>query len=318
MERNRLELSNLISLSISPTTRMKYRSLRSRWIVYAKSNSMNSLPASENDVALSLARLAQSQRKTVGAAAASAISWYHSASGYQTPCVSPLVKTVLSGIKRSYASPVNRAQPMTIELLKTIVDHFPAAIDAGTLQFHFYMLVAFFGFFRYSYMRRFTVGCFSRRGDDLIVKSDRSKTDKYRAGNNIYISAYDVNPTLCPVAVSQRYLLSLKSAGYSDITTVLPSITHTGKITSASTLTRRLRLALSPHVEDTKKFTLHSLRSGGATAAANAQVPRSLIAMHGRWQSDCVDSYILMNDNSRFSVTRAVASGNHVPTSLKH
>ena len=71
-------------------------------------------------------------------------------------------------------------------------------------------------------------------------------------------------------------------------------------------------------MEDTKKFTLHSVRCGGATAAANAQVPRSLIAMHGRWQSDCVDSYVLMNDNSRFSVTRAVASGNHVPTSLKH
>ena len=161
-------------------------------------------------------------------------------------------------------------------------------------------------------MRRLTVSCFSRRGDDLIVRLDSSKTDKYRAGNNIYISANNVNPALCPVAVSHRYLVSLKSAGYSDTTTVLPSITHTGKVTSAATLTRRLRLALSHHVENTKKFTLHSLRSGGATAAANAQVPRSLITMHGRWQSDCVDTYILINDNSRFSVTRAVASGNHV------
>ena len=50
---------------------------------------------------------------------------------------------------------------------------------------------------------------------------------------------------------------------------------------STSTLTKRLRTELSARVNS---YTLHSFRSGGATAAVNAKVPRSLFATDGRWQ----------------------------------
>ena len=44
---------------------------------------------------------------------------------------------------------------------------------------------------------------------------------------------------------------------------------------------------------DPKQFGLHSLRSGGASAAANAGVPDRLFKCHGRWHSEnAKDGYV--------------------------
>ena len=37
---------------------------------------------------------------------------------------------------------------------------------------------------------------------------------------------------------------------------------------------------------DPKRFGLHSLRSGGASAAENAGVPDRMFKWHGRWRSE--------------------------------
>ena len=45
---------------------------------------------------------------------------------------------------------------------------------------------------------------------------------------------------------------------------------------------------------DKKDFGLHSLRAGGASAAANAHVSDRLFKRHGRWKSEkAKDGYIL-------------------------
>ena len=57
---------------------------------------------------------------------------------------------------------------------------------------------------------------------------------------------------------------------------------------------------------DEKKFGLHSLRSGGATAAVinNHNLSERLLKLHGRWKSDIAkDMYILEETQNRLSVT---------------
>jgi len=50
---------------------------------------------------------------------------------------------------------------------------------------------------------------------------------------------------------------------------------------------------------DSKQFSLHSLRAGGATSAANAGVPDCLFKRHGRWKSESAkDGYIKDSENS--------------------
>ena len=44
---------------------------------------------------------------------------------------------------------------------------------------------------------------------------------------------------------------------------------------------------------DPSQFGMHSLRAGGATAAANAGVPDRLFKRHGRWRSETAkDGYV--------------------------
>ena len=46
-------------------------------------------------------------------------------------------------------------------------------------------------------------------------------------------------------------------------------------------------------VPDTSAIGRHSLRSGGATAAANAGVPNRLFKRHGHWASELAkDGYV--------------------------
>ena len=52
------------------------------------------------------------------------------------------------------------------------------------------------------------------------------------------------------------------------------------------------------------KFGLHSLRAGGATAAANSGVPDRLFKRHGRWRSDrAKDGYVKDNVKALLSVS---------------
>jgi hypothetical protein len=60
-------------------------------------------------------------------------------------------------------------------------------------------------------------------------------------------------------------------------------------------------------VPDISAIGTHSLRSGGATAAANAGIPDRLFKRHGRWSSDSAkDGYVKDSLFSRLSVSKAL------------
>ena len=56
---------------------------------------------------------------------------------------------------------------------------------------------------------------------------------------------------------------------------------------------------------DVKQFGLHSLRSGGASAAANAGVPDRMFKRHGRWRSEnAKDGYVKDSLKERLLVSQ--------------
>ena len=56
---------------------------------------------------------------------------------------------------------------------------------------------------------------------------------------------------------------------------------------------------------DKKKLGLHSLRSGGATAAAAAGIDDRLFKKHGRWKSDkAKDGYVKESITDRLFVSK--------------
>ena len=73
---------------------------------------------------------------------------------------------------------------------------------------------------------------------------------------------------------------------------------------SYTNLREEFLAALSPHVTDISKYCLHSLRSGGASAAANNGVQDRMFKRHGRWVSDSAkDGYINDNLKERLAVS---------------
>ena len=71
---------------------------------------------------------------------------------------------------------------------------------------------------------------------------------------------------------------------------------------------RELFLAkLSQLGYDQTQFGLHSLRAGGATAAASAGVPDRLFKRHGRWRSETAKyGYVKDPEEVRLSVSKGL------------
>ena len=142
----------------------------------------------------------------------------------------------------------------------------------------------------------------------------RSKTDVYREGNFVFISAS--GSKYCPGGVLQRYI----DLSGIDLNSPLPlfrtlffhrntsSYTlRSGKI-SYTTCRDILRDTLSPLGYNSNDYGLHRLRSGGITAVvrnSRNSIPERLLKIHGRWKSDSAkDMYVEESLENRLRVTK--------------
>ena len=58
---------------------------------------------------------------------------------------------------------------------------------------------------------------------------------------------------------------------------------------------------------DRRQFGLHSLRAGGATAAASAGIPDRLFKRHGGWRSETAkDGYVKDSEDARLAVSKGL------------
>ena len=146
----------------------------------------------------------------------------------------------------------------------------------------------------------------------MKVFIEKSKTDIYREGKWLYIAKGDT--ALCPVGLVRRYFEISELAqdeefifrglsagrGQQRLRTVNKPLSYTR--------VRELLLdALTAIGLERSKFGTHSLRAGGATAAANAGVPDRLFKRHGRWKSEgAKDGYVKDNVTQLLSVSRTL------------
>ena len=119
----------------------------------------------------------------------------------------------------------------------------------------------------------------------------------------------------CPVQIVKRYLDKAGFSSYSDkyvfraITRNKDISKRTLKSTNSplSYTTARVMILDAFRIvgEDVTKMGTHSLRAGGATAAANNGVSDRLFKKHGRWVSDrSKDRYVLEDLHNKLFVTR--------------
>lgn len=147
----------------------------------------------------------------------------------------------------------------------------------------------------------------------MEIKIRCSKTDVYRRGNIVYIAK--TNSNLCPVQCLQDYgslagmqlnsdLFIFRSLRYFKKSNT-HKLARSNKSLSYTCIRELILNALKEVGEDPSKFGVHSLRSGGATAAANLDIPDRLFKAHGRWRSETAkNGYIQDNIEKVLSVSK--------------
>lgn len=141
---------------------------------------------------------------------------------------------------------------------------------------------------------------------------ETSKTDVYRRGNEITIAK--TGGKLSPVSWIKHYL-SLAKIGNNYIFRAVRFYRSSEKymlckINKPISYTRARELLMETLEKvgiDSKAFGLHSLRSGGATAAAEKNVSDRLIKIHGRWKTDYSrDNYIKDSVDNKLKVSSSI------------
>ena len=273
------------------------------------------LPSDELSVALYLEfLLQQSFPYSALESACYGINWAHNLYGFPSPCDSKLVRNVLEAAKRELAKPVVKKEPVTPEMISSICNRFAGPnANLSDLRLAAICVTAYSAFLRYNELA--SLRCCDVSFCDTFVKIYvfKSKTDVYRDGAHVLLAKSD--SVSCPFHLLNRYV----SGANLDLSSSLPFFRslHFHKVTSSYSLrsagmsyTRTREIVLQAFAElgyPKHLFGLHSLRAGGASAAANAGVSDRLFKRHGRWKTDrAKDGYIKDSLESLLSVSKSL------------
>ena len=137
---------------------------------------------------------------------------------------------------------------------------------------------------------------------------ERSKTDQYREGRWVLIAR--VSGPYCPVALTEHLLslgryTSVGPGGLIRNVTVTPSCQYLRRDQpSYSCVLSWFKEGVERLGLDPTRYGTHSGRRGGATRAANVDVPDRLLKQHGGWRSErAKDCYVVSKLQARLSVT---------------
>ena len=208
----------------------------------------------------------------------------------------------------------NKKEPVSSEIVTKIVLKY-ANVNSTLMDLRLASLciLGYTGFLRFDELSaiRFCDVLFAKSYIKIFL--ERSKTDLYRDGEWVYIAKLE--GAVCPVRVLSQYL---QKAGFVSYTEdfIFRGITRNKNIDqrklkkqnkpiSYSTARTLILEAFENVGEDSKCLGLHSLRSGGATAAAKSSIPDRLFKKHGRWHSDMSkDRYVKEDVKQKLIVSK--------------
>ena len=169
------------------------------------------------------------------------------------------------------------------------------------------ILLCYSAFLRFSELSQLKCHDITVKDDYLVVKIKKSKTDQYRAGDEILVSKGQ--SIACPYNILMKYVGLANVNIFSDMYLFRPLYRSKNKCglmkvntpisytTARECIVKRLKL-VAPELN----LGIHSLRSGGATIA---DVNERCWKRHGRWKSDSSkDGYVADSIANRLEVSK--------------
>ena len=199
------------------------------------------------------------------------------------------ITKVLEGIKRLSGYTENAKSPLSSSHLKRAF-HYLGGVEMNLANSSLMMILvlSFMGFLRFGELSNLKRNDFNLHNIHMSIFTEKSKSDIYRKGHWLHLAKLSSN--LCPLNLTKRYFVLARIDKQCD-KYIFRGIEHTKNGQRLRKIDKPLSYTTARgHVLDLlaniglhpKKFGLHSLRSGGASAAANLGVNDRLFKEHGR------------------------------------
>ena len=219
---------------------------------------------------------------------------------------------VLERIKRLYGYTNNPKSPLSTSDMKRAFQYLGGAeMNLTNSRLMMILVLSCMSFLRFDELSHLKYSDFILHNTHMSIFIEKSKTDIYRKGHWLHYAKLKSN--WHPLDLTKRYFVLAGIDNQCD-KYIFRGIENTkngqklrkiDKPLSYTTVRGHVLELLANIGLDPKKFGLHSLRSGGASAAANLGVNDRLFKKHGRWKSDKVkDSYVHEDIESKLSVSR--------------
>ena len=307
-------LKSTVFASRAPSTASKYLYAFTRWKNWAHSHDgIVAFPVQEAEFALYLQHVGDNTAsKSAVEEAVNAIGWVQQLAGYPPVSESPFVRIVLDGLQRQLAKPKVRKEPVSGDMITALVNSLGDRPTLTDVRLVAACLLAFSAFLRYNELVKLRCCDIAFSTNRMAVHITSSKTDQYRQGDSVVVAR--TGSVTCPVSMLERYYTMAALSKHSKLRLFRGIVVTKGgeRLRSQGSLsyTRLRELFLRKLTElgfDAKQFGLHSLRSGGATAAAQAGIPDRLFKRHGRWRSESAkDGYVKDSLSALMSVSESL------------
>ena len=269
------------------TVSMYLRAYKS-WKAWAMRHNASFLPADSVTFTLYVVSIIQEVRFVSAVnSAVYGVSYVHKKSGYPEVSEYPVVKQILDAAKRILARPPTRKKPLSIDQVQSLLNRLEGGSIAD-LQLAALLALGFFGFLRWDDLHHLSVDSLNFGVSHVAIFLRRRKNDQFREGSWVFIACSSTPP--CPVAVLEKFL---RIGGHHKGSKLFRRVQNTKRgiclrdqPMSYSRAKELLRKELKHEGLDSSLFGIHSLRSGGASAAAALKVPDRLFQRHGGWRSE--------------------------------
>jgi integrase len=288
------ELPEFLALRHEPSTRKAYESADR---VYSKFCDLYGLPT---DSDTSVAAFIMVRAKQGYRGIASTVRHLLQARP-GLPKHSDLIAQALTASAKLLGKVTKAKLPLSLDDLRALRQAIRSSARAEPLKLRdwtFY-LAGFLGLFRGSELTALKRSEVQILAEHVEIFVARSKTDRFGQGQRVLI-ARDSRPT----HDLGRLLTDLFAAVPSEW--VFCQLSGEPVTTDTFRASLKRYLLASPLADQAAHFSLHSLRRGGATAAAQQHVPLRHIKRHGRWKSDACLLYLYVSDGELLAASRAL------------
>jgi site-specific recombinase XerD len=287
-------LLNLQSSKAKNTIRA-YKSDFKDFGLFCTQNGFKSLPSEPKIISLYLTQQSTKDVKisTIKRRLVS-IGVIHKLKGYYLDTKHPLILENLMGIKRRKGSIQNGKKPLLINNLKRLIN----AIDQQKkeqikiFRDRTIILIGFSGGFRRNEIVSLDYDDLDFVEEGLKINVKRSKTDQFGEGSIKGLPYFD-NSQYCPVLSIQKWIeISKINSG-----PLFRRFTKGSNLSEKRLTDQTVAILIKEYLDlagiDSKNYSGHSLRSGFATAAAEAGAEeRTIMAMTGHKSTEMVRRYI--------------------------